>query len=360
MDATKPIITADDGRPIWTFDQLLKQRAVDEDQTPLLAYPQSRHGVTDYESIRGRDLDRFVDGAAVVLDRQGLHPVLDISSGEECTAATGTGEHRTATQGSAQGQTTAYSSNRSWVVGVLARTDLDYIVTVFALGRLGYTPFLISPRLAPCAVETLLRSTSAVALLYARDEPCFDVANVLSLPIPLREEYASRVNGTCTTGGLAPPSIGPAGGAVAGQSRLYIMLHSSGSTGLPKSIDYTHRRLLSATLVAQRATCFQTVPMSHAHGLLTIVQAVYARRPLFLMNGRVAQTHDNVAAAITAANPDVVWTVPYVLKLLAEGREGIAALRKARLVCASGSRTPDELGNMLIREGVHLAVVFGS
>ena len=61
---------------ILTFDQLLRQRAVDVDQTPLLAYPKSRLGVNDYELVTGAKLNRFVDGAAKALLQRGFKSVV--------------------------------------------------------------------------------------------------------------------------------------------------------------------------------------------------------------------------------------------------------------------------------------------
>ena len=59
---------------LLTFDKLIQQRAVDVDQTPLLAYPKS--DVDDYEFITGRDLNRFVDNATKALLEAGLRPVV--------------------------------------------------------------------------------------------------------------------------------------------------------------------------------------------------------------------------------------------------------------------------------------------
>jgi len=61
-----------------------------------------------------------------------------------------------------------------------------------------------------------------------------------------------------------------------------------------------------------------------------------------------------------AANPEYVLTVPYVLKLVAEKKEGIEVLKKARTVSITGSRCPDELGDMLTKEGVWVGSTFGS
>jgi hypothetical protein len=59
-----------------TFDQLLRQRAVDSDQTPLIAYPKTRFGVSDYELITAVTLNRFIDGAAKALLESGFPPVV--------------------------------------------------------------------------------------------------------------------------------------------------------------------------------------------------------------------------------------------------------------------------------------------
>lgn len=78
------------------------------------------------------------------------------------------------------------------------------------------------------------------------------------------------------------------------------------------------------------------------------------------MNGHVPQTHDTVTAAIKAANPEIVWTVPYVLKLLAEKQNGIDALKKCKMVSSSGSRCPDDLGDLLVSQGIFLGLTFGA
>ncbi|RDW69422.1 hypothetical protein BP6252_08442 [Coleophoma cylindrospora] len=310
------------GNPILTFDQLLRRRAIDEDQTPLLAYPKSRLGVADYELIPGKLLNRFVDGAVESLLRLGIEPV-----------------------------------NEEKVVGIYAPTDLDYLVTIFGLGRLGYTSFLLSPRLPASAVHALLQSTGSSTLFYSsvhRPSIISDsiLENIRILPLPTRDQYDND--------DIYPPFYRKDVDEEKEHLRRYLMLHSSGSTGLPKPIGYTNKRLLGITAGAQKVTSFQSVPFSHAHGLLTYVQAIFHKKTLYMMNGYVAQTHDSVTAAIKAANPGMVWTVPYVLKLLAEKPDGIEVLKRCEKVSSAGSRCPDDLGDLLVNEGVHLGTQFGS
>ena len=77
---------------------------------------------------------------------------------------------------------------------------------------------------------------------------------------------------------------------------------------------------------AQNLTAFLSVPLYHAHGLVSFLQALYKRKTVWLFNGNVPQSHDTLMAAIKSAQPEIVWTVPYVLKLLAEKLEGVEVL----------------------------------
>lgn len=61
---------------IYTFDDVILERARDEDQVPLIAYPKTRLGITDYELIDGKLLNRLVDRAAKAFIKAGVQPVV--------------------------------------------------------------------------------------------------------------------------------------------------------------------------------------------------------------------------------------------------------------------------------------------
>lgn len=61
---------------IYTYDEVIRSRALDEDQVPLIAYPKSKLGITDYEFFTGKELDRLVDGAAKALINSGLRSLV--------------------------------------------------------------------------------------------------------------------------------------------------------------------------------------------------------------------------------------------------------------------------------------------
>jgi hypothetical protein len=70
-----PLLTVDE-RTMYTFDDIIRQRAIDEDQSPLIAYPKTKLGVTDYELFTGEHLNRLVDGATKALIKAGIPPVV--------------------------------------------------------------------------------------------------------------------------------------------------------------------------------------------------------------------------------------------------------------------------------------------
>lgn len=59
---------------IYTIDELIKRRASELRDSPLLGYP--REGLVDYEEHSASALDKYVDAAADALQRRGLNPVV--------------------------------------------------------------------------------------------------------------------------------------------------------------------------------------------------------------------------------------------------------------------------------------------
>lgn len=229
------------------------------------------------------------------------------------------------------------------------------------MGRLGYTSFLISPRLPAPAVAKLLEMENAVIFIYSPQQQVLanTVNSIISKPLkcfPL----ISRTSYDIPQNLLGPQFTRTNLDNINEHHRRYIVLHSSGSTGLPKPVSYTNARLLITVLTAQNLTSFQSLPFSHAFGLVTISQAIWTMKTIYLFNGHLPHTHDTLTEAIVTAEPEIVWTVPYLLKLLAEKRGGIEALKKCYMVGSSGSRCPDELGDLLTNSGVFLGSYFGS
>ena len=73
-------------------------------------------------------------------------------------------------------------------------------------------------------------------------------------------------------------------------------------------------------------------------------------------------TASNICKTIKASpSPPVQhFAVPYVLKLLAESEEGIAALAEFEAVSFAGAAVPDDLGDRLAQAGVNFISFYGT
>ncbi|KUL83693.1 hypothetical protein ZTR_07474 [Talaromyces verruculosus] len=66
---------------------------------------------------------------------------------------------------------------------------------------------------------------------------------------------------------------------------------------------------------------------------------------------------DTLMRAIEATKPEIFHGIPYALGLLVEHPRGLDYLKSAKIVTAAGARTPDELGDRLVYEGVSILVL---
>lgn len=140
---------------------------------------------------------------------------------------------------------------------------------------------------------------------------------------------------------------------------IAVIMHSSGSTGLPKSVSLTHRNILTHPVQGAGMNNFGALPLYHIYGLSTTLQAMYMRKIANLFSASLPMTGENLITAIETTQPEIFHAVPYALGLMVEHERGMAYLKSAKTVTAAGARTPDELGERLIKENVNFGVVFG-
>lgn len=144
------------------------------------------------------------------------------------------------------------------------------------------------------------------------------------------------------------------------ENTVAFIVHSSGSTGLPKPIYQTHRQCLSNYATGSGMRAFVTLPLFHNHGLATMFRGMVTGKRTALYNANLPLTNQNLVAAMAAADFESFHCVPYALKVLAETPEGIAELEKTKLVLFGGSSCPDDLGDLLVQNGVNIVSHYGA
>ncbi|OQD97777.1 hypothetical protein PENSOL_c011G09110 [Penicillium solitum] len=245
-------------------------------------------------------------------------------------------------------------------VAVLGTSNLEYLTNICALSRLGYSVLIISPRLSVPAYNNLLDETKCSTLMYMQEyrkivEQLCEVrqSQLATTPMLQRQDFdrdgipEARIRRTAPNAALASPHTA-------------FVMHSSGSTGVPKPIFHSHRRCLENFQNGFGLSALITLPLYHTYGFSSFFRAVHGRTLMYLYNWNVPLTSTNVIKTLQAANPQLLSTVPYTLGLLAESEEGINALKNCELVTYHGSACPDELGDRLVRQGIFLVGHLGS
>lgn len=329
------LITTDahDGAPTvstpLTIDQLIQSRSAIIGDTPLVAYPTTG---LEYKSYTARQLDVFSVRAAKLFSES-------IS-------------------------TRSSSSEPQKVVAILAVSNLDYLITTIALSRLGFTVLFLSTRISDAAYVSLLEVTGCTDIVI---QPTFEAAisrirassfpDVTTHVMPERSFYDYPLDETNMAFATAFDTYLDASVET---NNICWIIHSSGSTGPPKPIRQTHAAALRNYATNFNMKGFITLPLFHAHGLSSVFRAIHSGKLIHVYNADLPLTSPYLVESMRNNPPEIFYSVPYVLKLLAESNEGIAMLKRCKLVMFGGSSCPDVLGDRLVKNGVRLVSHYGT
>ncbi|KAH7139791.1 hypothetical protein B0J13DRAFT_478097 [Dactylonectria estremocensis] len=326
LDAAEPpeAVTVMEPDKINSINEFLVFQAQSIPDTPLIAYPSSKLGASDFVDYTAKQLDDFADSAAKTLASQGLKP-------------------------------TKLRSNKADVVGILGPSNLDYIVNLLALSRMGFSVLFLSTRLPTEAYISLLEKTECTRILAAPKletvvESIQESYPVQSFPMTSQSVWSHN----------ASTRFKRQTELVDEENTVSFIVHSSGSTGLPKPIYQTHRQCLSNYATGSGMRAFVTLPLFHNHGLSTMFRGMVTGKRTAIYNANLPLTNGHLVAAMKAADFESFHCVPYALKVLAETPEGIAALAKAKLVLFGGSSCPDDLGDLLVKNDVNIVSHYGA
>ncbi|GKT65614.1 NRPS-like enzyme [Colletotrichum tofieldiae] len=318
VETVKPI-------ELRTVTDLLLRRVEEAPDVDVLAYPATARGRDDYVNYTAKDLDRFADEAARQYAQAGLLPEAPASSQAE-------------------------------VVALLANSDINYVVSMFALSRMGFAVLYLSTRLSPEAYVNLLKKTDCNKIVIA--DRYSDTAAQINAQSPIstfnildKTEYDLPT----PSGDRFPVFTHPNAG-----QRISFIVHSSGSTGLPKPIFQTHAACISNYSSGIPYRAFLTLPLFHNHGISTLFRAIYAGNRIAIYNANLPLSGTTLVKAMNATEPGSLHCVPYALKLLVETEGGIEALKRLKLVLYGGSSCPDDLGDRLVEAGVYLVGHYGA
>ncbi|CAI6336212.1 unnamed protein product [Periconia digitata] len=252
------------------------------------------------------------------------------------------------------------SADKQLTVALFGPSNFDYLVSMLALAKLGHTVLFLSTRLSAIAIESLVETTGATYLLA--DSRYLDTAlvvqakktqlNVAEIAGRVHYEFPIEVYADTRLDYQLDPAIETT-------NNIFI-IHSSGSTGLPKPIYQPHFRAIANYATSMDMKAFITLPLYHNHGICNFFRAVYSRKSIHMYNADLPLTQPLLTKIFQEHKFEIFYGVPYALKLLAETEEGIQLLRELRIVMYGGSACPDALGELLVENGVNLVGHYGA
>ncbi|KAK8116960.1 uncharacterized protein PG998_005241 [Apiospora kogelbergensis] len=218
-------------------------------------------------------------------------------------------------------------------VALLMESDVGLVIHEFSLMSINTPPLVLSPRLPLVAIEGLLNAVAAKTIIVSRRfsfglKSMVDGLASKGITVLVSKPYEEF----CRPGleGIVPSLQKPTS-----LDDTVLLLHSSGSTGLPKPIPLTHRMLLSAVNCHEFHTEEQaqglnltTLPMFHGFGLVAPgLSMSIGKTTLFPASDGIPNAQ-SILELIQKSNAKSMMTVPFLLDDICNlpDQEGIKAL----------------------------------
>ncbi|PSR83578.1 hypothetical protein BD289DRAFT_410634 [Coniella lustricola] len=251
-------------------------------------------------------------------------------------------------------------------VALFMQSDYGLVVHEFALLSLGIPPLVLSPRLPPVAIMHLLQVTSASALIVSERlsepaKPALAILNSKGISTHVALPYNSfhEPGADVKTKGVFPPPQE--------LDSVILLLHSSGTTGLPKPITLTHRNLLFAvnchgfkTEEEAQALNASTLPLFHGFGLVAPGLSMSAGKPTVYPSTEGIPNAASIIDMIKRSKARSLMTVPFLLDDMVNDPEAVRVLASLDFVGTGGAMLGAGVGDRLAQEGVKLLNFYGT
>lgn len=140
--------------------------------------------------------------------------------------------------------------------------------------------------------------------------------------------------------------------------------HTSGTTGLPKSVNQTHGSVSSVLPflpTTPPVEQFSTTPLYHG-GIADVFRST-SNACCWLYPSSTPVTAAGIVQFVQLCGPNVgyITCVPYIIKLLTEDEEGLKLLQRMDVVGTGGAGLDQDLGDWMVKEkGINLISRYGS
>lgn len=277
-------------------------------------------------------------------------------------------------------------------IAILVDSDLGLLVHLFALMGLGIPVrqqntihqnfrlqskvVILSTKLSIPAIVSLLSQTHCKIIITSTR---LESAVVQKLALHLDAvRYYTHLSYNYFLKSLkgdtqAPSRIAQINHYVADGDRNVLILHSSGTTGLPKAVPQSHRYLLNFAPLSSfdfdpsglsqrnQTMSFSVLPLFHCYGLLAPMVSLSIGKPFAIPPSGQVPHATSTLKNMAISNARDLFIVPSILKDILDlpNESGVDALRQLDYVTCGGGLVTESVGNKLVASGVKLINGFG-
>ncbi|KIM43694.1 hypothetical protein M413DRAFT_443603 [Hebeloma cylindrosporum] len=275
------------------------------------------------------------------------------------------------------------------VIAFIALSDtLLYQAVTIGIMRAGFIPYPMSPRNTAAAIIKLLQDTSCHRLLTTQETLR-----------PLITEVTSELSSSDSPYDLSIEEVPPLldifpklgyekeedafepypSGVRPPLDDVLIYLHSSGSTGFPKTIRQTFKSMVhwasfppvtdNITYKTRLTMAGMALPAFHTLGVIVhLLVGIYSMTPVSLYTPIATKrssmpmmpTPDNILHHMVQTKSNCLVIIPALLQIWAQDKKAVDYLASLEFVGYSGGSVPSKLGNFMTESGVYITPVYGA
>ncbi|KZS89154.1 acetyl-CoA synthetase-like protein [Sistotremastrum niveocremeum HHB9708] len=249
-------------------------------------------------------------------------------------------------------------------LGLLARNGYSYAVHLLAVLLNGWTATSISIKNSPSAIDHLLHTSGAEYLLTDQDSRPLTVGCSFKIPVlEFRNLSTLPFHGMPSPKSVTPEALDQA----VRQTAFYF--HTSGSTGHPKVIPWTHQffgQIVTLYLPDVEGyhghPIYCLAPIYHAMGtIFSLASALIVGSPLIFVETRKPITGEALVRHLRPFSEVIVVAVPSILQEVAEAGEAVIKefASRVKAVFVGGAAFDVAAGDLLSAYGVAIQTVYG-
>ncbi|KAF4995614.1 hypothetical protein FGRMN_5005 [Fusarium graminum] len=264
------------------------------------------------------------------------------------------------------------STDQCPTVAYIGPNDLRYPMMLLACVKAGCKALFISPRNTVAVQLSLFEATECHYIYYTREfqsaiKPCLDQRSMEAIIPDSLDHYL----------GVTSPPFPYNRSAKEGQLDPVVVLHTSGSTGIPKPIVvrqgslFTLQRLLRRPKFHGSKFCMKdwsdrsrkllvSMPMFHAAGSFTMLLPIFIRTSTVMLSPNKPLSIDTALQALTNSGCDGAVLPPSIIEGVVASEEGLKALAELQFVVFGGGNLSPVAGKALVNRGGTLQNLIGS